>query len=172
MAEGARLESVYTRKRIQGSNPCLSATYPSTKVVAILRDGRSAPHSFLGEAVAAKAMIFWLLSTWPPVHLVKLRWCPTAPALHSEKIHKSFKIRQGLAARSSCLIKIPGRHRFMATALIQAQAATSSIAPQPISQSKAARLESVDLLRGGVMIIMALDHVRDYVSGFLSVRLI
>lgn len=55
----------------------------------------------------------------------------------------------------------------MATALIQAQAATSSIAPQPISQSKAARLESVDLLRGGVMIIMALDHVRDYVSGFL-----
>ena len=25
MAEGARLESVYTRKGIQGSNPCLSA---------------------------------------------------------------------------------------------------------------------------------------------------
>ncbi len=31
---------------------------------------------------------------------------------------------------------------------------------------KPARLESVDLLRGGIMIIMALDHVRDYVSGF------
>src|SRR4051794_20562051 len=31
---------------------------------------------------------------------------------------------------------------------------------------KPARLESVDLLRGAIMIIMALDHVRDYVSGF------
>jgi hypothetical protein len=27
VAEGARLESVYTRKRIQGSNPCLSAIF-------------------------------------------------------------------------------------------------------------------------------------------------
>jgi hypothetical protein len=27
VAEGARLESVYTRKRIQGSNPCLSANF-------------------------------------------------------------------------------------------------------------------------------------------------
>ena len=32
--------------------------------------------------------------------------------------------------------------------------------------SKPARLESVDLLSGAIMIIMALDHVRDYVSGF------
>ena len=32
--------------------------------------------------------------------------------------------------------------------------------------SKPARLDSVDFLRGGIMIIMALDHVRDYVSGF------
>jgi uncharacterized membrane protein len=31
---------------------------------------------------------------------------------------------------------------------------------------KPTRLESVDLLRGAIMIIMALDHVRDYVSGF------
>ena len=31
---------------------------------------------------------------------------------------------------------------------------------------KPARLDSVDLLRGAVMIIMALDHVRDYVSDF------
>gem|GEM_PF-3329846 len=32
MAEGARLESVYTRKGIQGSNPCLSASNtPSNK---------------------------------------------------------------------------------------------------------------------------------------------
>ena len=29
VAEGARLESVYTRKGIQGSNPCLSARTPS-----------------------------------------------------------------------------------------------------------------------------------------------
>jgi uncharacterized membrane protein len=46
-----------------------------------------------------------------------------------------------------------------------------SPAPAPVSRapafvSKPARLESVDLLRGAIMIIMALDHVRDYVSGF------
>ncbi len=38
--------------------------------------------------------------------------------------------------------------------------------PATLIAPKPARLESVDLLRGGIMIIMALDHVRDYVSGF------
>ena len=48
-------------------------------------------------------------------------------------------------------------------AIARPPAAPAIIAtPQP----KPARLESVDLLRGGIMIIMALDHVRDYVSGF------
>jgi uncharacterized membrane protein len=43
---------------------------------------------------------------------------------------------------------------------------TRASATAPAFQHKPARLESVDLLRGGIMIIMALDHVRDYVSGF------
>lgn len=35
-------------------------------------------------------------------------------------------------------------------------------APAPLSPATARRLDSVDLLRGVVMILMALDHVRDY----------
>src|SRR4051812_9986532 len=44
--------------------------------------------------------------------------------------------------------------------------AASGLEKETFSQPKAARLESVDLLRGAIMIVMALDHVRDYVSGF------
>ena len=35
MAEGARLERVYTGNRIEGSNPSLSATYPRESVLPI-----------------------------------------------------------------------------------------------------------------------------------------
>jgi uncharacterized membrane protein len=34
----------------------------------------------------------------------------------------------------------------------------------PIPSDRASRLPSVDIVRGGVMVIMALDHVRDYVT--------
>ena len=38
----------------------------------------------------------------------------------------------------------------------------TKIANAPLSQIKSNRVQSIDLLRGTVMIIMALDHVRDY----------
>jgi uncharacterized membrane protein len=47
-----------------------------------------------------------------------------------------------------------------------ATAHASAAGSTPNFQHKPARLDSVDLLRGGIMIIMALDHVRDYVSGY------
>ncbi len=46
MAEGARLESVYTRKRIEGSNPSLTAKFKNkvlTKVGAFFLGGYTAP---------------------------------------------------------------------------------------------------------------------------------
>src|SRR3954462_6554264 len=56
----------------------------------------------------------------------------------------------------------------MSSSVLVAPAASKngSGSPAPAYVSKPARLESVDLLRGAVMIIMAPDHVRDYVSGF------
>ena len=46
--------------------------------------------------------------------------------------------------------------------MVQTQFYTSTAIPVPIKATKVARIESIDLLRGGVMIIMALDHVRDF----------
>src|SRR5512133_2630377 len=54
------------------------------------------------------------------------------------------------------------------SSLVEVKVPFSAQAGSPAVTSilKPARLDSVDFLRGAVMIIMALDHVRDYVSGF------
>ncbi len=58
MAEGARLESVYTRKRIEGSNPSLTAKFKNkvlTKVGAFF--GYTAPFFIKVVPYGAKRLI-------------------------------------------------------------------------------------------------------------------
>ncbi|AAM85843.1 hypothetical [Yersinia pestis KIM10+] len=59
MAEGARLESVYTRKRIEGSNPSLTAKFKNkvlTKVGAFFF-GYTAPFFIKVVPYGAKRLI-------------------------------------------------------------------------------------------------------------------
>ena len=72
MVEGARLESVYTGNRIEGSNPSLSATCPCESVLPIrLRPDFSAV--FEGYAGGAE---HWLRSPEGPEAFSRGRYSP------------------------------------------------------------------------------------------------
>lgn len=68
MAEGARLESVYTRKCIEGSNPSLTAIFEQKALTKVRAFFFCVDKRFLALRLAAALFFIYVVSQWGKWH--------------------------------------------------------------------------------------------------------
>ncbi len=68
MAEGARLESVYTRKCIEGSNPSLTAIFEQKALTKVRAFFFYVNKGFLALRLAAALFFIYVVSQWGKWH--------------------------------------------------------------------------------------------------------